>query len=64
MDSAKLQTMSNDYNKITLKYTIYIIDEVSKYTRNYDLHVINIKNSVPKCRLIVEFRWKWVDLST
>ena len=61
MDSAKLQTMPNDYYKITLKYTIYIIDE---YTRNYDLHVINIKNSVPKCRLIVEFRWKWVDLST
>ena len=43
MDSAKLQTMPNDYYKITLKYTIYIIDEVSKYTRNYDLHVINIK---------------------
>ena len=62
MDSAKLQTMPNDYYKITLKYTIYIIDEV--YTRNYDFHVINIKNSVPKCRLIVEFRWKWVDLST
>ena len=61
MDSAKLQTMPNDYYKITLKYTIYII---VKYTRNYDLHVINIKNSVPKCRLIVEFRWKWVDLST
>ena len=61
MDSAKLQTMPNDYYKITLKYTIYIIDE---YTRNYDLHVINIKNSVPKCRLIVEFRWKWVDSST
>ena len=61
MDSAKLQTMPNDYFKIALKYTIYIIDE---YTRNYDLHVINIKNSVPKCRLIVEFRWKWVDLST
>ena len=62
MDSAKLQTMPNDYYKITLKYTIYIIYE--EYTRNYDLHVINIKNSVPKCRLIVEFRWKWVDLST
>ena len=62
MDSAKLQTMPNDYYKITLKYTIYIIDE--EYTINYDLHVINIKNSVPKCRLIVEFRWKWVDLST
>ena len=61
MDSAKLQTMPNDYYKITLKFTIYTIDE---YTRNYDLHVINIKNSVPKCRLIVEFRWKWVDLST
>ena len=42
MDSAKLQTMPNDYYKITLNYTIYIID-VSKYTRNYDLHVINIK---------------------
>ena len=40
MDSAKVQTMPNDYYKITLKYTIYIIDE---YTRNYDLHVINIK---------------------
>lgn len=64
MDSAKLQTMPNDFYEITLKYTIYIIYEVSKYTRNYDLHVINIKNSVPKCRLIVEFRWKWVDLST
>ena len=62
MDSAKLQTMPNDFYKITLKYTIYIIYE--EYTRNYDLHVINIKNSVPKCRLIVEFRWKWVDLST
>ena len=62
MDSAKLQTMPNDFYEITLKYTIYIIYE--EYTRNYDLHVINIKNSVPKCRLIVEFRWKWVDLST
>ena len=63
MDSAKLQTMPNDYYKITLKYTIYIID-VSKCTRKYGLHVINIQKSVPKCRLIVQFRWKWVDLST
>ena len=46
MDSAKLQTMPNDFYEITLKYTIYIIYE--EYTRNYDLHVINIKHSVPK----------------